>query len=202
MMDAPIAEADKLRATARLMLCHGWDGRHVAGAVRAWERGRGEDAPAKIHELAVAGSRPSASEDCAPLVAVGGGPGSAGPASGMRRGDGIWPEAAWTDRLPGPAFVNQLGRKLQRSGSPPDEPVRGPSLGDTDARLLDWQGRGDAGGWSVGVRAAGAGNRLRREPHGFRDVSVGELPRCVQVARGQCCLIGRAGFIDGSKARP
>jgi hypothetical protein len=30
-----------------------WDGRRFAGAVRAWEKLRGEDAPAEAHELAV-----------------------------------------------------------------------------------------------------------------------------------------------------
>jgi hypothetical protein len=45
--------ADKLRASARLVLRRQWDGRHFAGAVRAWEKLRGEDAPAEVHELAV-----------------------------------------------------------------------------------------------------------------------------------------------------
>jgi hypothetical protein len=41
MNSAPMTEADKLRATARLVLRRQWDGRHFAGAVRAWERERG-----------------------------------------------------------------------------------------------------------------------------------------------------------------
>jgi hypothetical protein len=46
-------ESDKLRATAGLVLRRQWDGRHFAGAVRAWERLRGHDGPAEVHELAV-----------------------------------------------------------------------------------------------------------------------------------------------------
>jgi hypothetical protein len=53
MNSAPMTEADKLRGTARLVLRRQWDGRHFAGAVRAWENLRGEDAPAEVHELAV-----------------------------------------------------------------------------------------------------------------------------------------------------
>ena len=30
-----------------------WEGRYFAGAVRAWEKLRGEDAPVEVHELAV-----------------------------------------------------------------------------------------------------------------------------------------------------